>query len=954
MGYRRHPLSQLIQLTTATLLAGSLATSQAFAQGAVQGRVTDYNGSVGMEGAVITVKELNVRTTSGRDGFFSLPELPAGHYTLVIQYIGSTPQEIQLDLADGETAVHAIALQPDDEADEQVLVIGQGASLNKALNKQRSSNSITNIVNADAIGQYPDANTSEALQRLPGVSVENDQGEGRFVRIRGLGANFNSVTINGAHVPSPNAGERAVALDTVPSDLLESLEVTKTLTPDMDADSLGGTINVKSLSAFDRSGFFYRASVEANYDEHSGQTSPKLALVGSKKLSLAGDEDNFGIAAAVSWFDRDFGSDNVETGGAWDFDTPTRLEEFEQRDYTINRERLGASINFDYRPTNSTDLYLRTLYSEFTDSEIRQANVFELYEFERDNNGNIIEDDEGDPVTIDGLVRNQTGAATVARELKDRTETMTISSLVLGGETRMKTWTVDYQLGYSESSEDTPYYIDTAAFEAEFDDGMGFTDNKMIRPLMTADALSTDEYELDEVEAGQTLTEDTETSFKLDIEKQLQLGRVATAIKFGGKFSQREKTSNEDVWVFEDFDEYGFSDDQLLLTAYAGSPIDYSLGNMGAAIVTRDIEAAISGMPKDTFFQPIDSAVADFKIEEDITAAYVMGTFDIDRLRLIAGLRNEQTDFSANGYTYEEYEVEDGEVERLFPESYNNDYSHLLPALHARYGFTENTLLRAAWTHSVVRPTFEQLSPGKVREGDELEFGNPLLDPLESANFDLGIEHYAGYASYFSAFAFYKQIDNFVYAIDLGDTVDPDIAGPGEVSEANTFKNGDKASIRGLELAASQQFTSLPAPWNGLMAGANVTWSESDARIDYLDDGAFARRDLILPGQSDVTGNLTVGYENRLFSLRLAANYKSEYLLEVTDAGSEQGDVWVDSQLSLDFLARWNATKGTQIFFQAVNLGDEPYYTYIGKASYNNQYEEYGPTYRLGISFSQF
>jgi len=955
MRSRKKPLRQkTLQFTTSAVFAGLLVSTQAFAQGSLLGQITDGSQNQGLEGAIITVKELNLQTTSARNGRFSLPQLPAGSYTLEIRYLGSETQSHPIEISDNAELVKTFQLRPDNFEDEEVLVIGQAASLNKALNRQRASNSIVNIVSADAIGQYPDANTSEALQRLPGVSVENDQGEGRFVRIRGLGPNFNSVTINGSKVPSPNSGERAVALDTVPSDLLESLEVTKTLTPDMDADSLGGTVNVKSLSAFDRSGAFYRVSAEGNYDEHTGETSPKLAFTGSNLFSLGGDKDNFGIAGAVSWFDRDFGSDNVESGGSWDFDEPPRLEEFEQRDYTINRERLGASLNFDYHPDGDNDFYLRTLYSEFTDTEVRQANVFELYEFERDVNGEIIEDDEGDPETIDGLVRNQDGAATIARELKDRTETMKITSFVLGGESRSKTWTFDYRVGYSKSSEDTPYNIDAAVFEAEFEEGLSFTDNKMIYPRFPSEVLSAAEYELDEIETAATLTEDEESNIQVDIEKKLQLGNNPASFKFGAKLSQREKTSNEDIWVFEDLDEAGFSDEQLLLSAYTGSAIEYELGNMGDSILSNKVWDAINPLNRDDYFEEVDSAVADFEMQEDISAAYLMGTVDIDKLRLLAGVRVEQTDLSASGISYEEYELGDEEIEQLSEQEFNNDYSHTLPSLHLKYSFNEKTLLRAAWTNSVVRPTFEQLSPGRVREGDEVEFGNPLLDPLESSNIDIGVEYFAGYASYFSAFVFYKEIDNFIYAIDLGENADAALVGPGEISEANTFKNGKAASISGLELAASKQFSELPAPWNGLLVNANATWSDSEATIDYYDDADLLERDLVMPSQSDFSGNLALGYENKHFSARIAANYKSEYLLEVTDPEDENGDVWVDTQLSLDFLARWNITKSTQVFFQAVNLGDEPYYVYIGDKGYNNQYEEYGPTYRLGVSFSRF
>tara|TARA_R110002012_G_scaffold136060_1_gene290149 strand:- start:11 stop:1021 length:1011 start_codon:yes stop_codon:yes gene_type:complete len=293
---------------------------------------------------------------------------------------------------------------------EVVNVIGQGAQLEQALQDQRMSDSVESVVHADAIGQLPDDNAAEALQRVPGVSVERDQGEGRFVRVRGLGADLNSVTINGTLVPAPEDDRRAVALDVLPSELVQSLSVVKTLTPDMDANSLGGTVEVESLSGFDHPGTFYSLSSEASYNDNTGKTSPKVSGAISNRFSVGQGIDNVAVAAALSWEDRTFGSDNVETGGAWDFDDTSgaRLEELEERRYDISRKRLGAGLNFDFRPDEDTDLYLRTLYSRYKDTETRQANVIEF---------------------ADAQLPGERGDAEGTREVKDRSETQEIKSL---------------------------------------------------------------------------------------------------------------------------------------------------------------------------------------------------------------------------------------------------------------------------------------------------------------------------------------------------------------------------------------------------------------------------------------------------------------------------------------------------------------------------------------------
>ena len=199
---------------------------------------------------------------------------------------------------------------------EHVEVIGQAVSIDEALKDQRSSEQRQSVVHADGIGQLPDDNAAEALQRIPGISVERDQGGRRFVSVRGIAPDLNSVTINGTLVPSPESKRRAVALDVLPSELVQSLSVVKTLTPDMDANSLGGTIEVESLSAFDHDGLFYSISGEGSYDENVEKTSPKFSGAISNRFSLSDGVDNFGVAAALSWQERKFGSDNVEEPAA--------------------------------------------------------------------------------------------------------------------------------------------------------------------------------------------------------------------------------------------------------------------------------------------------------------------------------------------------------------------------------------------------------------------------------------------------------------------------------------------------------------------------------------------------------------------------------------------------------------------------------------------------------------
>ncbi|MHC6226150.1 TonB-dependent receptor [Pseudomonas sp. X10] len=805
-------------------------------------------------------------------------------------------------------AITAAPAWADEEAVERVEVIGQAASIDKALREQKSSDSIKSVVHADGVGQLPDDNAAEALQRIPGLSVERDQGEGRFVSVRGIAPDLNSVTINGTLVPAPEGDRRAVALDVLPAELVQSLSVVKTLTPDMDANSLGGTIEVESLSAFDHDGLFYTFSGEASHDTNVSRDSPKFSGAISDRFSLGDGVDNFGVAAAFSWQKRKFGSDNVETGGNWDFDDGARLEEVEARDYEITRERTGFGLNFDYQPDDFSNYYLRTLYSKFKDTETRNAQGLEF---------------------ADPQASGQRGEAEGWRELKSREDTQEIQSYVIGGERIIDLWTVSAQAGYSQSTEKDPGGISGAKFVGDFD-GVGFDGTRKPRLSVGNDFYDPESFTLDEVEWEKVKGKDKEKNIRLDLARDYELGGNAAQVKFGGKLSRRDKTSDTEAWVFDDFDD-------ISLGGYQSGNVDYALGNFGNGISAGAIKGLIGGLDRAAFYDEEASRINDFDIREDINAAYLMNTLDIGDWRLIAGLRYEGTEFEAKGTG-----LRDGVYESTHSK---RRYDHWLPGLHARYQLSPDTAIRAAWTNTVVRPTFGQLAPGFVIDDNDASFGNPQLKPLESMNFDLGIEHYMGRAGVASAFLFYKDIDHFIYSTDLagtGDWIDFD--------EAQSFENGSGAKLYGLELAYSQKFDWLPAPWNGLLLSANLTLSKSDATLE----GPGGKRGIDLPNQSDTVGNFMVGWENDRFNMRLAANYKSSYLLEVAAIDDKAHDQYADEQLYVDFKAGYFITPELQLTFEAQNITDESYYVYTGRRGYNAQYEEYGPTYKIGLTLTHF
>ena len=889
-------------LTIACMSALLSLSAVAQEAGKLQGLLTDSSQTSYFSGAQITVKELGLSTVSRRDGSFRFTNLPEGQYTLEITYLGADTLEVPIDIKSGEILAKDFVLVGKRADLENIIVYGQRAGQASALNQQRSADSIKSIVSSDAIGQFPDQNAAEALQRLPGLSIERDQGEGRYVGIRGIDPNLNNVTINGLNVPSPDGGARSVALDVIPSELIQTLEVSKSVTPDMDGDAIGGSVEVKSLSAFDKKGTSASVTAQVSHNDLRDEVSPKLSGSVTNVFN-----DTFGVAAALSYYDRDFGSDNIESNGD---------DEIEQRYYSINRERLGAAVNFDYRPDFNNQYYLRTLYSRFADDEYRLANTF------------TFDDDDSE----------------VERGSKDRYEEQSILSLTAGAEHQLNDWLIEYQLGYSKADEDEPsslYYT----FVGEEMDISSDMQGKIPTIVQDASVMELSNYELDEIELSQNEAQDTESSFKFDVTRSLEVSGHSAEIKFGGKYRDKEKTNDAIVSLYDgDFD--GVDPSQF----EAAAP-DWGLGDFGPGLhkgAMRDYfnqeEDALELAELDS---EVESNGATYSNEEDILAVYLMGKIDINDLRIVAGLRYEDTDFSTSGMRVELIENEATDVEEVVNTLWKSDrsYNHLLPSLNARYEFSDKLVARFAYTQTISRPKFEdvaayQIIETKTEEDDgvfvterEAEAGNPELLPYESENIDLSIEYYPGDIGVLSAGYFHKSIDNFIIIADVAGTEGWE--GYEEVTQAI---NGDTATVDGIELSWVKGFN------NGFLISANGTITDSEA--ETLLDGELYKTSL--PNQSDRIGNLTLGYENNQMSLRLTMSYKSENLEEI------DGDLirMEDSHQQIDFTAKYFINESMHVYFNAININDEPYYNYFDTPSVNAQYEEYGRTLELGFNWT--
>jgi TonB-dependent receptor len=806
---------------------------------------------------------------------------------------------------------------------DTVVLTGQAAGLRSALDKQQAAQGVVNVVHADGIGQLPDNNAAEALARMPGVSVERDQGEGRFVRIRGLGPDLNAVSINGTLVPSAESDRRAVGLDVVPAGLIRSLVVTKTATPDQDANSLGGSVEVNTLSAFDQPGRFMTLSAGANHSALTGQTKPAAALIYSERFF----GNSLGVAVALSSDERSFGSDNVETGGGWDLSgARPALSKLERRSYTITRERRGGALNLDLHPDALQSYYLRTFSSRFTDTEQRQAQTLEF-----------------SPALAEGA----SGTAKAARSLKARKEVSQIDSLSLGGERRFGDWKLLAAVGAGRASEDKPDTLSGATYKNPLaQTGVSFKDSQ--QPIITGPAslAGAKDFALDKIKLEQSLATDLERNLKLDLLHDLELAGVDLEFKGGVKLARRQKDNEREVWSYGtkvlSKAPYGLSKDQLSMAAVVADGMPrYPWGDLGPNLSEAAIRQLVAPLKAADFRVASDSAVNDYRIEENSDAAYLQARIELKSTQIITGLRHERISMDARG-TGNKNGV-------LSPQQTSTSSKHWLPALLLRHDLRQDTQLRAAYTESLVRPTFGQLTPGFVIEDKTAEFGNPELKPLRSRNLDFGLERRLDRDGAVSAYAFHKDIKDFVYRSNL--------AGQGAwigFDSALSYANGDAAKVSGLELSYSQALRSMPAPFNGLILGANATLVSSEATLGGYQKGQWQTRKLALPSQSDRSVNFSLGWEGYGLSARVAANYKSQYLLEVGEVLNPAKDMWVDAQTQVDFSLRYDITPKLQISFEALNLNDTPYYVYAGRPALNSQYEQYGRSYKLGLKLAVF
>ncbi|MEO0690888.1 MAG: TonB-dependent receptor [Pseudomonadota bacterium] len=924
------------RLTTAAAsiaIAAGLA-APAFA-GEVRGTVSDATDVDALSAAEIRIIELDRRTTTNRDGSYVFEDVPEGSYTIVASYIGADSVQYTIAVPAEGTTVRNFALG---QAGSSILVIGQSAAQASALSRKRASDVVSDVLTRDAIGQFPDQNVAESLRRLPGINVLNDQGEGRFVAVRGLDPNLNATSINGVRIPAPEGDIRGVALDVVSSEIIESIEVKKSLTPDMDADTIGASIEINTTSAFDRKEDLYVIKLGGSYNELRDTFTADLGFDFATRLT-----ENFGVSGGISYYDRQFQTDNVEADDWQLEDGLIYAEEVQYRDYLVDRERISATLGFDARVGDSTELYLKGVWSQFDDQEFRRRLIFGL----------------GD-ANVDGTSANPTfddtdAAIEIERDVKDRFERQRIRTLVFGGESDWGNLDAEYSVSWAKSSElENRGSVDPAVFKGEFEGtglGVGFDFSDLRVPTFSItgnqDFFDPSVYELDEVElTALSDAEDEEFAGQFDLGYDFITDAGVFRIQGGAKARFREKAFNGEIEFYEA--------DDLNLSQFLGDGPSNTLADLSPLPGLNEFSDFFFANP-DVFGDPVqpdsavDSANADYSVEEDIIATYLLGRWESSDLLVIGGVRYERTDNTLNGFVTE---VDADENVAVSPIQFDRDYDHWLPSLNLRYAAQDNLVLRLAGYRSLVRPGFEQLAPRvELNEDREAVIGNPLLDPTTAWNLDASIEYYMTNNGAITAAVFYKDLDDYITELVIEE--------PGEIlgiafEEAETFINGESAEVYGFEFSLYQKLDFLPGFLDGTLIQFNYTYTDASGLIA---DGGIGDvgttptfREIALPATSENTFNAVLGYDKGGLNLRLAGTYRDGFLDEINADGPDF-DRFTDSLFQLDFTARYQATDNVQVFFEWININNAEFFAFNNLGGRQNilQYEEYNWTMKGGV-----
>ena len=886
--------------------------------GQLKGRILD-NEKNPLPGAVVIIDSNKLSAVTDLDGFFSFANLSSGNHNLKVTYIGFLPVSKTIVVSEKSTVDDIVMSDTSRELNE-VVVTGVFSGQQRAINAQKNNINITNVVSADQIGKFPDSNIGDALKRISGINVQYDQGEARFGQVRGTPAEFSSVTINGSRLPSAEGDIRNVQLDLIPSDMIQTIEVSKTLMPDQDGDAIGGSINLVTKNSPHRFTVGAVAGTGYNWISRKAQMNFGLTL-GNRFFN-----DRFGVMLAASYNNAPAGSYNTEFIWEKDDDGKIYVNDYQIRQYYVTRERQSYSLSLDWKFNDFNKVWFKGIFNNRNDWENRYRTTLK----------DITPEGKAD-------VRVQTKGGS-GDERNARLERQRTMDFTLGGENRLGILGMDWKLGYARATEKRPNerYIDYRLKSQRF----SFDLSNPREPFATPDEGYTmtlnDDFSLKELTQQQ---EDiVEQDFKAALDFKARLSE-RSKIKFGCKFVNKTKDKEIDYYEYTPLDKKAFNADALAHTTDQSTDrFMPSSKYQAGTFVDKKFLGSLNLDDSNLFEreQIAEELAGNFHARENVASGYVRIDSRLsDHLNFMGGLRVENTSLRYIGRNYDD---ESNSVFKTEPETSN--YINFLPSLLLKWDINKDFMLRAGYNQSISRPKYSALVPGmNIKRGDnEIRIGNPGLKATTSHNIDLNAEYYWKSIGLVSAGIFYKRIEGFIvdevaYNKEYQGTVWTKFTQP---------KNGGNANLFGVEMAWQRDFSFITPAMKCL--GLYATYTYTHSRItDFNFEGRENEKGLSLPGSPEHTANLSLYFDKCGFSARASFNYASAFIDEM--GASSFYDRYYDAVKYLDLNVSYTFGRKTKItvYADCNNLLNQPLRYYQGSKDYTMQQEYYGVKLNGGV-----
>lgn len=926
-----------------------LFSSTALAQtsGTIRGTVGDVAGRV-LPGALVRVVNTRLGTYVDSSGRYRITTVPPGRWTITIARLGFAEDSAIVTVSAGTETVHDVKLRPAAAVLNSVAVTAQrlGESEAAALDRRKSAPNLVNVLAGDAIRELPNLNAAEAAGRIPGVTTERDEGEGKYVQIRGTEPRLSNVTINGAHVPGTVAGNRIPKLDNVPSDILAAIEVSKTLTAEQDADAIGGSVNLVTKTPEGAPQGYVAGQVGHMTLLNRNQYQGGFAYGGRY-----GEDGALGLLIGGSVDRNNRAINDLEP--AWNVDNAGRSfpVEWSQRDYLYRRNRYGVGADVDYRFTNGSSLYAKGLYSFFENYGTTYVN-----DVSTNATGSSF-GDTGDSVGVGG--RGFGTGVEVTREVYNRTPRELMYGMTTGGSTQWGAFSVKASGNFAGTYQHERDYR-FSPFVYDGPGGQGLTVSydasntkvptfQYVNGSMASAANTPSNFALTNYFTVDGNTNGYDNGGSVDLSTPWTAEGVGTNLfKFGGKVRNERKDFTSNRASFSASSPFSMADAGVGVvdpTYYQEYTNAFTLGVVPDHVMAAQYEGT---HPFQDRSNAARNALSTFSGSEKVYAAYASNTLTSGALEAYFGLRMENTHSSYLGHVQTRDSTGKASPIREVPGT--QTYTDLFPSAQLKYTVGDGTDARVAITRGIARPDYSQLAPSLVGTTDlasrnnpsALTAGNPDLKPQHAWNYDFLVEHFFPSVGVISGGIFYKQIADVILTRRFTYN--------GPVTELKGFQgthpdNGGSGHLLGFEAEWQQRLTFLPGAARGLGFDVNVTHVNSSVLVDTT--GRTAQ----FPRQSPNLANVALTYSLGPVSARGAWAYQGANIVSYGDGLPDGlGDTYFYAHSQIDASVLYNVTQQVQLQLQALNLNNAVFGFFQGtpEHDYSIQREYYGRTVYLG------